>query len=70
MQRAQRLTFTLLGVALLFFLLGLGLMAASMVVPPALVIGVIALALALALVLGSLAPILTAWGFNERQKKS
>ena len=69
MQRAQRLTFTLLGVALLFFLLGLGLMAVSMVAPPALVIGIIALALALALGLGSLAPILTAWGFNERQKK-
>ncbi len=69
MKRAQRLTFILLGVALLFFVLGLALLAASVVAPPALIFGIIGMALALAFGLGSLAPVLTAWSFNQGQKK-
>jgi hypothetical protein len=67
LKRAQRTTFTLLGVGGLLFLLSLALLAASVVAPPALVLGIIGLALAFALGLGSLAPVLAAWRFNQQQ---
>ncbi|OGO38202.1 MAG: hypothetical protein A2W35_08790 [Chloroflexi bacterium RBG_16_57_11] len=68
MKRATRSALTVLGIAVLIFILGLILGGASLAVPPLLVPAILALALALLVGLGAIIPPVRAGWFNRSQK--
>ena len=67
MQRGQRTSMILLGVAVLVFLLSLVLAGLSLLAPPLLAVGVLGFVAALLFGLGAIGPVATVWWFNRNR---
>lgn len=67
MQRAQRVALIIGIIALVLFLISLGLGLAGFLFPPLFVVGILGVVLALLVGIGATVPLLRVWRFNRRQ---